>query len=53
MTKAFLRKSVVAALFATLGALNACTYWGGDLERIVDQSERDFRRDLRNDFRRH
>jgi hypothetical protein len=50
MTKAVLRKSVVAALFALMGALNACTYWGGDLERIVDQSERDFRRDLGGPF---
>jgi tetratricopeptide (TPR) repeat protein len=46
MTKAVLRKSVVVALFAIVGALNACTYWHGDLERIVDQSERDFRRNL-------
>src|SRR5262245_27567206 len=38
MTKAVLRKSVVAALFAMVGALNACSYWHGDLERIVDQS---------------
>jgi tetratricopeptide (TPR) repeat protein len=46
MTKAVLRKSVVAACLAMMGALNACTYWNGELERIVDQSERDFRRDL-------
>jgi hypothetical protein len=50
MTKAFLRKSVVAALFALVGALNACSYWHGDLERLVDQSERDFRRDLGGPF---
>jgi hypothetical protein len=50
MTKALLRKSVVVALLATLGTLNACTYWHGDLERIVDSSERDFRRDLGGPF---
>ena len=50
MTKAVLRKFVVVALFAVVGALNACTYWHGDLERIVDQSERDFRRDLGGPF---
>ncbi len=50
MTKAVLRKSVVAALLASLGALNACSYWHGDLERIVDQSERDFRRDIGGPF---
>jgi tetratricopeptide (TPR) repeat protein len=50
MTKAALRKSVVAALFVMVGALNACTYWGGDLERIVDESERDFRRNLGGPF---
>ena len=50
MTKAVLRKSVVAACLAMMGALNACTYWHGDLERIVDQSERDFRRDLGGPF---
>ncbi|HVE43470.1 MAG TPA: tetratricopeptide repeat protein [Planctomycetota bacterium] len=50
MTKAVLRKSVVAALLVMLGALNACSYWHGDLERIVDQSERDFRRDVAGPF---
>jgi len=50
MTDAVLRKSVVAGLLAILGAVNGCTYWHGDLERIVDQSERDFRRDLVGPF---
>lgn len=50
MTKAVLRKSVVAALLVAVGALNACSYWHGDLERIVDQSERDFRRDVAGPF---
>jgi tetratricopeptide (TPR) repeat protein len=50
MTEAVLRKSVAVALLAILGAVNGCTYWHGDLERIVDQSERDFRRDLVGPF---
>lgn len=50
MTKAVLRTSAVAALLAIVGALNACTYWHGDLERLADQSERDFRRDLGGPF---
>ena len=35
MTDAVLRKSVAVALLAILGAVNGCTYWHGDLERIV------------------
>jgi len=50
MTDAVLRKSVAVALLAILGAVNGCTYWHGDLERIVDQSERDFRRNLVGPF---
>jgi hypothetical protein len=50
MTDGVLRKSAVASLIVLVGALNACTYWHGDLERIVDQSERDFRRDLVGPF---
>jgi tetratricopeptide (TPR) repeat protein len=50
MTDAVLRKFVVAGLLASVTALNACTYWHGDLERIVDESERDFRRDLVGPF---
>jgi tetratricopeptide (TPR) repeat protein len=50
MTDAVLRKSLVAALLAGLATINACTYWHGDLERIVDQSERDFRRNLVGPF---
>ncbi len=42
-----LRKSVVGAFLVALAALNACTYWHGDLERICDESGRDFRRDPR------
>lgn len=48
MTDGVLRKFVVVA--ALFGALNGCTYWHGDLERIVDQSDRDFRRDLVGPF---
>jgi tetratricopeptide (TPR) repeat protein len=50
MTDAVLRKSVVTALLAGLATINACTYWHGDLERIADQSERDFRRNLVGPF---
>ena len=50
MTDAVLRKSVVAALLAAVAALNACTYWHGDLERIADQGERDFRRNIVGPF---
>jgi tetratricopeptide (TPR) repeat protein len=50
MTDAVLRKFVVAGLLAGLTALNACTYWNGELERICDESERDFRRDLVGPF---
>jgi tetratricopeptide (TPR) repeat protein len=50
MTDAVLRKSVAVALLGILGALNGCTYWAGDLERIFDQSERDFRRNLVGPF---
>ena len=50
MTNAVLRKFVVAGLLAGLTAFNACTYWNGELERICDQSERDFRRDLVGPF---
>jgi len=50
MTDGVLRKSAMASLLVLVGALNACTYWHGDLERIVDQSERDFRRDLEGPF---
>jgi tetratricopeptide (TPR) repeat protein len=50
MTDAVLRKFVVASLLAGLTALNACTYWHGDLERIVDESERDFRRNIPGPF---
>ena len=50
MTDAVLRKFAVAGIFATVAALNACTYRHGDLERIVDESERDFRRDLVGPF---
>lgn len=51
MTDAVLRKSVVVALLGMMAAFNGCTYWHGDLERIVDQSERDFRRDLGGPFK--
>ena len=50
MTNAVLRKFLVAGLLAGMTALNACTYWNGELERIVDESERDFRRDLVGPF---
>jgi tetratricopeptide (TPR) repeat protein len=50
MTHGVLRKSVLAALLGLTGALNACTYWHGDLERIIDESERDFRRNLVGPF---
>ncbi len=50
MTHGVLRKSVFAALLGLTGAFNACTYWHGDLERIIDQSERDFRRNLAGPF---
>jgi tetratricopeptide (TPR) repeat protein len=50
MTDGVLRKSLFAALLGLTGALNACTYWHGDLERLIDQSERDFRRDLVGPF---
>jgi len=50
MTDAVLRKFVVGGLLAGLTALNACTYWNGELERIGDESERDFRRDLVGPF---
>ena len=50
MTDGVLRKSVVLGLLAILGAVNGCTYWHGDLERIADQSERDFRRNLGGPF---
>ncbi|HZE97077.1 MAG TPA: hypothetical protein VE981_08615 [Planctomycetota bacterium] len=50
MTDAVLRKFLVAGLLAGVASLNACTYWHGDLERIVDQSERDFRRNVPGPF---
>jgi tetratricopeptide (TPR) repeat protein len=50
MTDAVLRKFAIAGLLAGMTALNACTYWNGELERIVDESERDFRRDLVGPF---
>jgi tetratricopeptide (TPR) repeat protein len=50
MTDGVLRKSLAVALLAGLSSLSACTYWHGDLERIVDESERDFRRDLVGPF---
>ena len=50
MTDAVLRKFVVAGLLAGVAALNACTYWNGEAERIFDESERDFRRDLVGPF---
>jgi tetratricopeptide (TPR) repeat protein len=50
MTDAVLRKFVVAGLLTGLSVLNACTYWHGDLERIVDESERDFRRNVPGPF---
>lgn len=34
-----------AAVLLILGALNACTYWTTDFERIVDQTGRDFKID--------
>jgi len=50
MTDAVLRKFAVAGLLASVTALSSCTYWHGDLERLVDGSERDFRRDLVGPF---
>jgi tetratricopeptide (TPR) repeat protein len=50
MTDGFLRKSLAVVLLAGLSSLSACTYWHGDLERICDQSERDFRRNLVGPF---
>jgi hypothetical protein len=50
MTDGVLRKFVVAGLLVLTGSLNACSYWHGDLERIIDQSERDFRRNLVGPF---
>jgi tetratricopeptide (TPR) repeat protein len=50
MTDAVLRKIVVAGLLAGLTALNACTYWNGEFERLADESERDFRRNLVGPF---
>lgn len=50
MTDGVLRKSLAVALLAGLSSLSACTYWHGDLERICDQSERDFRRNLVGPF---
>jgi tetratricopeptide (TPR) repeat protein len=39
MTRSALRTSAALALVAALGA---CTHWSTDLDRIVDQSDRDF-----------
>jgi tetratricopeptide (TPR) repeat protein len=50
MTDGVLRKFVTAGLLAGLTTLSACTYWHGDLERIVDGSERDFRRNVPGPF---
>lgn len=50
MTGAPLRKCLGVALLGIMGTLNACTYWGGDLERICDESERDYSRDLVGPF---
>jgi len=50
MTHGVIRKSVLVALLGLTGAFNACTYWHGDLERIIDESERDFRRNLVGPF---
>jgi len=50
MTDATLRKFALAGLLAGMTILNACTYWNGELERIVDESERDFRRNLVGPF---
>jgi len=50
MTDAVLRKFVVAGLLAGLTGLSACTYWHGDLERICDESERDFGRNVPGPF---
>jgi tetratricopeptide (TPR) repeat protein len=50
MIDGVLRKVVAVALLGMLGALNACSYWHGDLERITDGSERDFRRDVGGPF---
>lgn len=45
MTDSGLRKFTALGLLAGLAALNACTWWHGDLERLADQSGRNFRVD--------
>jgi len=46
---AALRKFPV--LLAALASMTACTHWGGDLERIVDQRGRDFKTDPDRDYK--
>jgi tetratricopeptide (TPR) repeat protein len=47
MTLASIRRAAVLPLALTLGA---CTYYHGDLERLADQTDRDFRRDPTKTF---
>jgi tetratricopeptide (TPR) repeat protein len=45
MTHSGLRTFATLGLLAGLAALNACTYWNGELERLADQSGRNFKID--------
>ena len=45
MIPSVIRRAAQFSILVALGGLSACTYWHGDLERLTDQTERDFRRD--------
>ncbi len=45
MTHPAFRTLALPVVMAGLMALSACTYWSSDLDKIVDQSGRDFKRD--------
>jgi tetratricopeptide (TPR) repeat protein len=51
MTDAALRKFVALMLLLVSASLGACTHWHGDLERLANQDDRDFRRDPSKNFK--
>ena len=44
MIQSVIRRAMMFSVVLALGGLSACTYWHGDLERLVDGTSRDFRR---------
>ncbi len=50
MIQSVIRRATMLLAVLALGGLSACTYWHGDLERLVDGTNRDFQRNPTRTF---